>query len=156
MNPRRMTRLKNDYEDIKKTFAKDMNVEIVAIGSAPAEKYRIVYRVPALHRDEAGNPVQVQSTVVDVELPMEYPKIAPVAKTVGGDVVFHPNFNEAKICLMDNWHPAAQICDLIREIGDMLQWRKYNIKSPLNALAAEWSQNHRNQIPIGNIELGVK
>lgn len=156
MNPRRLTRLKNDYEDIKKTFAKDKNVEIVAIGSAPAEKYRIVYKVPALHRDQDGNPVEVRNTVVDVELPMEYPKIAPVAKTVGGDVVFHPNFNESKICLMDNWHPAAQICDLIREIGDMLQWKKYNIRSPLNAVAAEWSQNNREDLPVGQIELGVK
>jgi ubiquitin-protein ligase len=57
---------------------------------------------------------------------------------------------------MDNWFPTTQITDLIREIGDMLQWKKYNIRSPLNALAAEWSQNNQNKIPLGSIEVGAK
>jgi hypothetical protein len=38
----------------------------------------------------------------------------------------------------------------------MLQWKKYNIRSPLNALAAEWSQNNQNKIPLGSIEEGAK
>jgi ubiquitin-protein ligase len=156
MNPRRLTRLKNDYEEIKSTFAKDKNVDIVAIGALPPEKYRLVYRLPSMHIDQSGNPVAVDTTVVDIELPMEYPRVPPVAKTVGGDVVFHPNMDSNKICLMDRWHPASQIVDLIREIGDMLQWKRFNIRSPLNAFAAEWSQNNGEKIPLGSKELGIK
>jgi hypothetical protein len=37
----------------------------------------------------------------------------------------------------------------------MLQWKKFNIRSPLNAVAAEWAVEHANEVPIGNIELGV-
>lgn len=155
MNPRRMTRLKSDYEEIKRTFGKDDFVDIVAVGPAPAEKYRIVYKVPTFHLDQNGSPVPVSTTVVDIELPMEYPKIAPVAKTVS-DVVFHPNFNATKICLMDYWHPAAQMVDLIREIGDMLQWKKFNVRAPLNAFAVDWGQNNQTKFPLSNIELGVR
>jgi hypothetical protein len=32
----------------------------------------------------------------------------------------------------------------------MLQWKKFNIRSPLNAIAAEWSQDHLNEIPLGD------
>jgi ubiquitin-protein ligase len=87
---------------------------------------------------------------------MGYPKIAPVAKTVSGDSVFHPNFSQGKICIMDNWYPTTQITDLVREIADMLQWKKYNIRSPLNAVAAEWSQKNQNLLPLGKIEVGAK
>jgi hypothetical protein len=37
----------------------------------------------------------------------------------------------------------------------MLQWQKYNIRSPLNAVAAEWSQTHLDAIPLGNIDFGM-
>lgn len=155
MNPRQK-RLDADYRELKEIYANDKSVEIIALGPAPSDKYRIVYRVPALHVNQAGQPTRVTTTVVDIELPIGYPKVAPVARTVAGDVVFHPNFNEAKICLMDNWFPTTQITDLVREIGDMLQWKKYNIKSPLNAIAAEWSQSNRKLIPVGNVEIGVR
>lgn len=155
MNPRQK-RLGADYRELKETYADDKCVEIIAIGPAPSDKYRIVYRVPAFHISSAGHPIRVTTTVVDIELPIGYPKVPPVARTVAGDVVFHPNFNEGKICLMDNWFPTAQLSDLVREIGDMLQWKKYNIKAPLNAIAAEWSQNNRRLVPIGDIELGVR
>ena len=155
VNPRQK-RLEADYRELKDMYASDPNVEIVAVGPAPSDKYRIIYRVPAFHLDNTGNPILVKTTVVDIELPMGYPKIAPIAKTVAGDIVFHPNFNEGKICLMDNWFPTAQITDLVREIGDMLQWKKYNIRAPLNAVAAEWSQKNQKLIPIGKYEIGVK
>lgn len=155
MNPRQK-RLEADYRELKSTYGKDPNIDIVAIGPAPSDKYRVVFKVPAFHFDSQGKPILVNSTVVDIELPIGYPKVAPVAKTVSGDSVFHPNFNEGKICLMDNWFPTTQVTDLIREIADMLQWKKYNIRSPLNALAAEWSQQNKNLIPIGNVEVGVK
>jgi hypothetical protein len=40
-------------------------------------------------------------------------------------------------------------------IGDMLQFKKYNIRSPLNAVAAEWANSFAATLPIGNVELGV-
>lgn len=155
MNPRQK-RLEADYRELKATYAKDSNIEIIALGPSPADKYRIVFKVPAFHYDQNGNPVEVESTVVDIDLPIGYPKVAPVARTIAGDTVFHPNFNEGKICLMDNWFPTTQITDLVREISDMLQWKKYNIRSPLNAVAAEWSQKNQDKIPLGKIEVGTR
>ena len=147
MNPR-MKRLENDYRDLRTIFDADPLVEIIAIGPVPSEKYRIVYKVPSLRLDSKGQPIRVDATVVEIELPQGYPKLPPVARTIAGDVVFHPNFNSTKICLADHWAAATQLVDLVREIGEMLQWEKFNIRSPLNAQAAQWSQEHKNEIPL--------
>ena len=101
-----------------------------------------------------GQPVRVEATNVEITLPNGYPRVPPIARTLAGDVVFHPNFSATKICLMDDWAPGVQLPDLIREIGEMLQWQKYNINSPLNASAAEWSQSHTHELPLSDHPIG--
>lgn len=147
-------RLAEDYKELRAIFDADSHVEIVALGRVPSDRYRIVYKVPSLRLNSAGKPIQVDATVIELQLPTGYPKLPPVAKTIAGDVVFHPNFNSSKICLMDHWAPATQLTDLVREIGEMLQWQKYNIRSPLNADAAEWSQSHQSELPLSTISIG--
>lgn len=154
MNPRQK-RLENEYRELRSTFDADKLVEIIAIGPVPAEKYRIVYKVPSLRLNGKGQPIKVDATVVEIELPHGYPKVPPVARTIAGDVVFHPNFNTTKICLADHWAPSTQLVDLIKEIGEMLQWQKFNIRSPLNAQAAQWSQDNKNEIPLSNHKIGA-
>jgi hypothetical protein len=38
----------------------------------------------------------------------------------------------------------------------MLQWQKYNVQSPLNAIAADWAVKNMENLPVGNIELSKK
>lgn len=147
-------RLENDYKDLRRTFDGEERVEIRAIGTAPFSKYLIVFKMPSLRLNSQGQPIKVEQTVVELTLPAGYPRVPPIAKTVAGDIVFHPNFNASKICLMDEWSPSVQLADLVREIAAMLQWQKYNIRSPLNAEAAEWSQRHQNEIPLSNYDVG--
>lgn len=154
MNPREK-RLENEYRELRAAFDAEPNIEIIAMGPVPSDKYRIVYKVPSLRLNSQNQPIRVDATVVEIELPMGYPKVPPVARTIAGDVVFHPNFNATKICLADHWAPAQQLVDIVKEIGEMLQWQKFNIRSPLNAHAAEWSQQHPNQIPLSKIQLGT-
>jgi ubiquitin-protein ligase len=59
-----------------------------------------------------------------------------------------------KICLAQHWSPGFQLVDIVREIGEMLTWQKYNIKDNLNAFATEWSQQHLDEIPLAQINLG--
>lgn len=153
-NPRQ-TRLENEYRALRAAFDADPLVEIIAMGPVPSEQYRIVYRVPSLRLNSKGQPIQVDATVVEIDLPKGFPKISPVARTIAGDVVFHPNFSSTKICLSDHWAAAIQLVDLVREIGEMLQWQKFNIRAPLNYQAAQWSQENQNEIPLATHKLGT-
>jgi ubiquitin-protein ligase len=147
-------RLESDYRALRNTFGGEDLVEIRAVGTAPFEKYMVVYKVPSLRLNSTGQPMRVDATVVEITLPADYPKMPPTARTVAGDVVFHPNFNASKICLADHWAPSFQLADIVREIGELLTWQKFNIRSPLNAVAAEWSQQHMNEIPLARVNLG--
>ena len=147
-------RLESDYRALRATFEAEDLVEIRAVGTAPFEKYMIVYKVPSLRLNSTGQPMRVDATVVEITLPSDYPRMPPTARTVAGDVVFHPNFNATKICLADHWSPSFQLVDIVREIGELLTWQKFNIRSPLNATAAEWSQQHLNEIPLARVHLG--
>jgi ubiquitin-protein ligase len=147
-------RLESDYRALRSTFEGEDLVEIRAVGTAPFEKYMLVYKVPSLRLNSTGQPMRVDATVVEITLPAEYPKVPPTARTVAGDVVFHPNFNGVKICLAQHWAPGFQLVDIVREIGEMLTWQKFNIKDALNAIATEWSQQHMDEIPLAHVNLG--
>ena len=150
MNPRQR-RLESDYRELRTRFDGDPSIRITAIGPMPPEEYVLVYRVPSLRQDPGGELSRTDTTVVTLSLPMGYPREKPHAVTA--DPVFHPNFG-AYVCIADYWAPGQSLGDVVASIGDMLQFRKYNIKSPLNAIAAEWANENARTLPLGSISLG--
>lgn len=151
MNPR-LRRLESDYRELRLRFDHEDLVTITPIGPAPASKYQVIYRLPSLRLDEHGQPVRTQQTVVTITLPMGYPREKPHAETL--DPVFHPNFG-AYICIADFWAPGQSLADVVVNIGDMLQFKKYNIRSPLNAIAAEWANENADDLPLADVSLGL-
>jgi len=62
--------------------------------------------------------------------------------------VFHPNFDDATVCIGDFWAASEGLDDLIIRIGRMIAYQEYNTKSPLNGLAAKWSEQHAHLFPV--------
>ena len=63
-------RLENDYRELREAFDGDPRVKVIPLGTAPFEKYRIAYiGVPSLRQNQGGQPMLVDQTVVDIELP---------------------------------------------------------------------------------------
>jgi hypothetical protein len=62
--------------------------------------------------------------------------------------VFHPNFDDATVCIGDFWAASEGLDDLIIRIGRMITYQEYNTKSPLNGLAAKWSEQHAHLFPV--------
>jgi len=57
--------------------------------------------------------------------------------------VFHPNFDDAMVCIGDFWAASEGLDDLVVRIGRMISYQEYNTKSPLNGLAAKWAAQKR-------------
>lgn len=150
MNPRQR-RLNNDYRELRTRFDGDPYIQITAVGPMPPEEYVIVYRVPSLRRGANNHVERTQQTVVTITLPSGYPREKPHAVTV--DPIFHPNFGDY-VCIADFWAPGQSLGDIVANIADMLQFRKYNIRSPLNAVAAEWTNENAQSLPLSNILIG--
>jgi hypothetical protein len=103
---------------------------------------------------EDGKAVPADTHLVELMLPRRYPSEAPYA--VPKTPVFHPNIREY-YCIADDWRAGTPIVDVIFKMGDMIQWRDYNLASPLNDEAADWAakEQQSDSFPVGQVDLGV-
>ena len=154
MNPR-IRRLQTDYDTVREAFSGHPNVRIEAFGtSEPPDMYRIHYRVQGLALDEQNVPAYRGEHEVELQLPLRYPTEKPYARPVSP--MFHPNI-KGFFCTADHWAPDTTLVDLIVQMGDMIQWKQYNLASPLDAIAADWASEHEGEghFPIDNVDLAV-
>ena len=150
MSSPRLRRLAADYELVCNEFAGHDHVDVQAIGGNPPEIYRVTYRLEGIALDRNNRIVNRSNHVAMIQLTNEYPRQKP--KCVLETPIFHPNFG-SYICVGDHWAAGETLADLIVKIGDMIQYRDYNVKSPLNARAAQWAAENERLFPIGNIDL---
>lgn len=147
----RMRRLLSDYEKVRTEFAGHKYIDVEPIGGHPPERYRVTYKMKGLRWDKAQNrPIVVSNHVAEIVLHQEYPREKPQCRLL--TEIWHPNFGPY-ICIGDHWAAGETLADVIVQIGDMIQYKSYNPKSPLNGLAARWAVENRAYLPVGNIDL---
>jgi ubiquitin-protein ligase len=142
----RTRRLKTDYERLSGRFANWPVVQITATAGLPPEVYRFTYSLKGLYVNGAGEILERDSHVLEVQLSLEYPRRAPQCRML--TPVFHPNFDDATVCIGDFWAASEGLDDLIIRIGRMIAYQEYNTRSPLNGLAAKWAAEHLSELPI--------
>jgi ubiquitin-protein ligase len=144
----RTRRLTIDYERLTKRFWDWPVIRISGSAGLPPEVYRFTYSLKGLFVDGAGDILERDSHVLEVNLSLEYPRRAPQCRLL--TPVFHPNFDDASVCIGDFWAASEGLDDLIIRIGRMIAYQEYNTRSPLNGLAAKWAAEHASQLPIDN------
>jgi ubiquitin-protein ligase len=112
----------------------------------PPEAYRFTYRIKGLYVGPSGEILECDTHHLEVNLSLGYPRRAPQCRML--TPVFHPNFDEASVCIGDFWAASEGLDDLIVRIGRMIAYQEYNTKSPLNGLAAKWAAQHAELLPI--------
>jgi ubiquitin-protein ligase len=150
MSPR-IRRLKSDYERLMKRFDNWPVVRLTGKAGLPPEFYRFTYRLNGLVVSPGGDIVERGEHVLEVNLSLGYPRRAPQCKML--QPVFHPNFDEASVCIGDFWAPSESLEDLIVRIGRMIAYQEYNTKSPLNGLAAKWADENQHLLPVDSTEV---
>jgi ubiquitin-protein ligase len=146
----RLRRLAADYQALRAEYSGHPNVEIEPLGPAPPEAYRITYRLPGLILN-GDVPARADVHVCEIRLPWGYPREQPYCVPL--TPIFHPNIAE-HYCIADYWSAGESLADIVAKIGDMIQYRSFNTKSPLDATAAYWAEQHPHLFPIGDIQLG--
>lgn len=143
----RTRRLARDFEKIIAELAGSEFVEVKVVAGEPPNSYRVTYHVNGLAWDEAaGNAVPVSEHVVDIYLPIGYPRQQP--NCTMRTRVWHPNIGDY-ICIGDYWSAGVTLVDIIAHIGEMLQYKSYNLRSPVNKAAAAWAAGRTKSFPIG-------
>ena len=144
----RTRRLKLDYELLSKRFANWDAIKITGTTSLPPEAYRFTYALKGVYVGPSGEILERDTHILEVNLSLEYPRRAPQCRM--RSPVFHPNFDDASVCIGDFWAASEGLDDLVVRIGRMIAYQEYNTRSPLNGLAAKWAAEHRDLLPIDN------
>ncbi len=149
-NPR-LRRLRLDQERLETRFRDSPKIRIVSATGTPAEKYEIAYYVRGLCAAPNGDIFERIEHVVEIKLSLGYPRRAPQCKML--TPIFHPNFDEVSVCIGDFWAPSEGLDDLVVRIGRMIAYQEYNVKSPLNGLAARWAAENAHLLPVDSEEI---
>ena len=146
MSSPRIRRLTLDYELLRKSLGKASLVEISGVAGLPPEIYRFTYKLKGVYVSPTGEILERDAHLMEVNLTLDYPRRAPQCRML--TPIFHPNFDEASVCIGDFWAASEGLDDLIIRIGRMIAYQEYNTKSPLNGLAAKWAAEHAHLLPI--------
>jgi len=142
----RLRRLVADYQRIQKDFAEHAYIRLREAEGNPPERYVFQLSLAGLVPDgEAGHCPGTEHTV-EAFLSKDYPRRPPICRMLSP--VFHPNISPQKICIGDHWSADQSLAHLVIRIGEMICFQSYNIKSPLNAVAAAWAEMNAHQLPL--------
>jgi ubiquitin-protein ligase len=147
----RVRRLSQDHERLQARFANWPLIRLTGTAGLPPEHYRISYALRGLYVDPTGQILERAEHVLEINLSLGYPRRAPQCRML--TPVFHPNFDDASVCIGDFWAPSEKLDDLIVRVARMIAYQEYNTKSPLNGLAARWAAEHPQFLPVDPREL---
>ena len=147
----RLRRLHADHHALITAFAAHPTIRVTAGEGAPPERYQVTFLVRSLVPGADGRPQPKAEHHAEVFLPLDYPRRPPFCRMTSP--VFHPNIDPQKICIGDHWNAGQSLVELIVRIGEMIAYQSYNVKSPLNAKAAMWAEQHEGQLPLEKVDL---
>ena len=151
MSSPRLRRLRLDHERLKTRFRDWPPIQVVGHAGNPPEQYRVTYRLKGLFVSPDGQVFERDLHVAEINLSLGYPRRAPQCKML--TPIFHPNFDGSSICIGDFWAASEGLDDLVVRIGRMIAYQEYNIKSPLNGLAARWAAQNADRLPVDRLEI---
>ncbi len=145
----RMRRLWSDYMSLSE-LARVSELLEVAPGGDPPDRYRVLYRCRGLALPPgAAEPQVTERHVCDYYLHREYPQRPPLL--IWRSSVFHPNIMPPErggaVCI-GAWSPGESLPDLVLRVGEMIEYKNYDLDDVLNELAVEWVRSNREHFPI--------
>lgn len=145
----RLLRLQSDYDAIRRLVRMHPYIETEGVSGNPPEVYRLFLTVRSLQQ-RGEELFFVDRHRLEISLPRGYPRDAPICRML--TPVFHPNIAPHAVCITDNWSAAESLSSVIMRVCEMLAFQSYNIKSPLNGEAAQWTAQHLKELPTDKRE----
>ncbi len=95
-------------------------------------------------QEDGHTPRIVTGHRAEIVLGARYPRRAPRVQWLTR--IFHPNIrtSDGAVCLgvlMERYQPGMGLARLVTMLAEMVQWRNFDMTSPLNKDAAEWAAN---------------
>jgi ubiquitin-protein ligase len=147
-------RLLADEKNMREVFGPGSIGSIISTRGEPPELYVIELRVASPVSGSATDATIGHVHRLEVQLTNDYPRVGPKCRML--TPLFHPNVDAASICIGDHWAAGEKLSDLVIRVAEMLAFQAYNVRSPLNAVAAMWADTHPDQLPIDRRDLRAR
>jgi ubiquitin-protein ligase/DNA-directed RNA polymerase subunit RPC12/RpoP len=147
----RARRLIADLKHMREAFGDGSRIRILETEGDPAEVYKIEFNIRGIETLKGKRPAFRDKHIAEIRMLRDYPRMAPACRML--TPIFHPNIDEAAICVGDHWVAGEHLTDLAVRIGQMIAYQTYNIKSPLNGEAAMWADLNPKSLPIDSRDL---
>lgn len=142
--------LKNIFQDLKSKFDNHPFIKVLPLEGDPPEKYEIQYSIQGLAQDSEGKVVESKEHTVSINIPFGFPHFPP--SCTPQSPTFHPDFDQAAICIGEFWNKDRSLAELVIHIGQMIAGELYSTENAFNDSAAEWYQNIADQLPFGKMD----
>ena len=117
----RIRRLQLDEQMLQQVFENWPVIQITGKAGMPPEIYRFTYNLRGLYVSPAGEILERDVHLLEVNLTLGYPRRAPQCRML--TPVFHPNFDDSMVCIGDFWAASEGLDDLIVRIGRMIAYQ---------------------------------
>jgi ubiquitin-protein ligase len=147
-NPK-IRRIESDFEKVSSLNKKSDLIYVEPLGNDHTY-YRVTYRCKGLMKSRInGEIVETDFHAMEIYLHKDYPRKPP--RLIWLTDVFHPNIlshlENGGVCI-GKWSPMETLDALIIRIGEMVQYRGYNIRDALNEEAKKWAEENLNRFPV--------
>lgn len=140
-----------DYEQLQTTLELYPNIKISLVEGSPPDTYEIEYHLNGYVRNPDGSITTANLHRIRITLPFGYPHFPPMVKPLTH--IFHPDIDPAAIRIADQWQKNPTLSDLVLSIGEMICGTNYSNEDPFNQEAADWYEQHRNELPLDVLQI---
>lgn len=120
-------------------------------GVAP-DKYLVRYSCKGLMKTDKDEVVESDHHMMGVVYGYDYPSNPPIL--IWFTPIWHPNISMPYICTQGRPFAVSVTLDhIVLTVGEMIQYRNYNLRNPLDYEATEWARENIERFPIDDRDL---
>lgn len=143
--------LKNIYAELKENFGSNEYIKVIPFDDEPPEKYEVKFFIPGIVQKADGSIAESKEHSIFINIPFGFPHFPP--SCTPQSATFHPDFDQAAICIGDFWNKDRSLSELILYIGRMILGEHYSTENAFNDSAVSWYVNNAGRLPFEKINL---
>ena len=148
MNQLRDARLRNELKRLRRLARRSSHFAIESSEGEPPEVYVLRFEVTTMVKEGLRIHQFDGPTLVQICLPDDYPRVAPLVVILQPHNIFHPNVHGPMICLGTHL-PSVWLDETCWRIAHVLAYRSFtmNESQSLNPEACMWARHNQELFP---------
>jgi ubiquitin-protein ligase len=143
--------LETIFKEINDRFETHRYISIKPGDGDPPERYDVTYHITGLHQNKNKEVHEAKHHSITITIPFGFPHFPPNCKPISP--IFHPDFDQAAICIGDFWNKESTLPDLIFHIGQMISGEVFSTDNAFNEEAVIWYRQHNDRLPFEVLDL---